>query len=1315
MKKLLLFLLALSLIGTGYGQKLQKYNPNSLQGGAEIGDEYYNPLSTINGTINNNTDVLQVWSLPSDGSTSGNTRAPGNSYKYQRTEYLVTAAEMAASGFPSGYTIDAIGFLIATAGATTQSGTFKVYLMNTTDATYNLGAAWTTTGFTLASNIASWTVPIAAGSYVVQFAGGTPFTYTGGGVYVAWEFSNAGTAGTTALVANCNTALTNGLYGQRSATALPTTLVASSFRPATIFVNNSINDIVSLTNIYTLERAPLPYGSPVPITVRASNVSATATTFDVTVTVKDATNTFTRFTSTQTVTALAGGSVAQVNFAWTPANNEDVNIYASTNAISGETWTTNNSTSMVGNVNNNLFSYTYNTAGPDGFGYTYPGTGLFASKFHMNGTGVVPGANLVISADAATTGNTIYAVLMNSAGTILTQSADYVIAAGDLGVTKSFSFLSAQSFTNEDFYVALAQTAGTAQYYPMGTFVENVQRDNTFYTGAITGGTLTALATSFGLKYGIEAQVQAPAATVNPSAFTATPASTTQINLSWALNPSGNNVLIAYSTDGVFGTPVDGTTYAASSTIPGGGTVLQYNNATSFNHTGLTPSTMYYYKAWSYSGSTYSLGTGTNAVTLCATAVAPFNETFASAVFPPLCWSLSSGSPAWIRSTASAYGSGTGSAEANFYSISAVTPFDLISFQMDASAMTNPTLSFDFAYAAYSEAELDGLEIFASSDNGATWSSLLVMTGGPSGTMNTGGTTTSGFVPTAAQWATQNLALPAGTNKVKFTATSQFGNNLYIDNVKVIEVLSHDVAVMSIDNGEVVSLGTVSPLATVKNLGANTETFNVTITSGSYSSTKTVTALATNASAQVVFDPWTNALGDYSFVATASLGSDQDLSNNSVTKALKVLDLNKQVYAYQNGTVDGPVKFNLSDPGSLNLLVDQTALNGVFGGTWANELWYGTVYNTVAPYDFVSIDPVTGARTTIGDMGVGMSGLSYNPANSIMYAVAYNSTTTQTSLYTINMSTGAATVVGSTAANVLLINLAIDNSGNCYAMDLISDVIGTVDLATGAFTVVGPTGLAANYAQDMEFDRETGDLFMAAYTSTGELRWVNKTTGSTLLVGQFQGGAEVTGFAIPYSSNKTLNVTALFEGLATDRGVGAPVAGTMFQAYDELGAHFASGIADQVTLELRSAAGALVYSVSALNVSTSGLMTATIPAAYNSSYFIVIRHRNSITTASAATVSFSGSTITYDFTSGVSQAFGDNQKLVGALAYIYSGDENQDGLVDSSDLNDCDNESTAFTAGYVVTDVNGDGLVDSSDLNIIDNNNAAFVASVLPF
>ncbi|MBK7031495.1 MAG: hypothetical protein IPH45_20905 [Bacteroidales bacterium] len=100
--------------------------------------------------------------------------------------------------------------------------------------------------------------------------------------------------------------------------------------------------------------------------------------------------------------------------------------------------------------------------------------------------------------------------------------------------------------------------------------------------------------------------------------------------------------------------------------------------------------------------------------------------------------------------------------------------------------------------------------------------------------------------------------------------------------------------------------------------------------------------------------------------------------------------MNKQVYAYQNATIDGPVKFSLSDPGTLTLLADQTTLQPVFGATWANGVWYGAEYNTVSPYNFISFDPTSGARTIIGNMGVGMTSLSYSPANSTMYGVNYD-------------------------------------------------------------------------------------------------------------------------------------------------------------------------------------------------------------------------------------------------------------------------------------------------------------------------------------
>ena len=107
------------------------------------------------------------------------------------------------------------------------------------------------------------------------------------------------------------------------------------------------------------------------------------------------------------------------------------------------------------------------------------------------------------------------------------------------------------------------------------------------------------------------------APTVNPPAgFTATTASSTEIDLTGTADAAGDNILIAYNTTNVFGTPSGALTTGA--TISGGGTVL-YNGSASalpFQHTGLTPSTQYFYSAWSVDASNdYSTALTANAIT----------------------------------------------------------------------------------------------------------------------------------------------------------------------------------------------------------------------------------------------------------------------------------------------------------------------------------------------------------------------------------------------------------------------------------------------------------------------------------------------------------------------------------------------------------------------------------------------------------------------------------------------------------------------------------------------------------------------------
>jgi hypothetical protein len=191
---------------------------------------------------------------------------------------------------------------------------------------------------------------------------------------------------------------------------------------------------------------------------------------------------------------------------------------------------------------------------------------------------------------------------------------------------------------------------------------------------------------------------------------------------------------------------------------------------------------------------------------------------------------------------------------------------------------------------------------------------------------------------------------------------------------------------------------------------------------------------------------------------------------------------------------------------------------------------------------------------------------------------------------------------------------------------------------------------------------------------------------------------------------KTLNLKTYLEGLYVNGGI-------MRQAYDETGPHFGAGIADQVTIELHKSTSysTILYTSGLVNLSTTGNITITgIPSTFNSSYYITVRHRNSIETTTFSPVSFAGNTINYDFSTAASQAYGSNQYNTGGVFMIFGSDVNQDGTVDTGDMNSIENESTLVTMGYVAEDVNGDGIVDTSDMNLVENNSNAFIQVITP-
>jgi len=113
-------------------------------------------------------------------------------------------------------------------------------------------------------------------------------------------------------------------------------------------------------------------------------------------------------------------------------------------------------------------------------------------------------------------------------------------------------------------------------------------------------------------------------------------------------------------------------------------------------------------------------------------------------------------------------------------------------------------------------------------------------------------------------------------------------------------------------------------------------------------------------------------------------------------------------------------------------------------------------------------------------------------------------------------------------------------------------------------------------------------------------------------------------------------------------------------------------------------------------------------------YYIRVTHRNSIATWSGSTPSFNSNYINYTFISANTQAFGNNMVNVGGKWSYFSGDVNQDGSIDVSDISLIDNDSFNFASGYIATDLDCNDVVDLSDIAYADNNALNFVGEIAP-
>ncbi len=155
---------------------------------------------------------------------------------------------------------------------------------------------------------------------------------------------------------------------------------------------------------------------------------------------------------------------------------------------------------------------------------------------------------------------------------------------------------------------------------------------------------------------------------------------------------------------------------------------------------------------------------------------------------------------------------------------------------------------------------------------------------------------------------------------------------------------------------------------------------------------------------------------------------------------------------------------------------------------------------------------------------------------------------------------------------------------------------------------------------------------------------------------------------------------------------------------------------DTVTMELRDQNNpSTVVATTTAILQTDGNLTATFGSPITGDYYICIKHRNSVQTWSATPQTLSSTPITYDFTTAASKAYGNNMLDLGGGVYgIYTGDINQDEVIDGSDIPELYNDIENSAFGDLNTDLNGDGSVDNSDLPFLFDNSENSIFAIHP-
>ena len=246
------------------------------------------------------------------------------------------------------------------------------------------------------------------------------------------------------------------------------------------------------------------------------------------------------------------------------------------------------------------------------------------------------------------------------------------------------------------------------------------------------------------------------------------------------------------------------------------------------------------------------------------------------------------------------------------------------------------------------------------------------------------------------------------------------------------------------------------------------------------------------------------------------------------------------VYNDGAGIATGPATLTIPDGPVVSLY---PFLNNFWmtGADFVGNQCYGVSFNNDNNDNsfLYAIDEQTGDYQKIGETGQNLQGFAYDSQNEIAYVCSIDS------LYAIDLETAETTPIGSFGdPSVGVVDIAVDNDGNMYGLDVGNDALVSIDTATGEATLIGSVGVALEYAQDLAYDRDNGILYGTLYVPGGIKGLYSFNTSSGAATLEFACAAQMDGFAIPYTF---VEDTCIVPGCTTPESEGGFTEFTMIE------------------------------------------------------------------------------------------------------------------------------------------------------------------------